>query len=64
MTTLDVEDLGLKVVRAIIPGFHPLFMGHALRALGGTRLWEVPQKMGWGGISRETGDNPLAHPYP
>jgi len=64
VTTPDVEDLGLKVVRAIIPGFHPLFMGHALRALGGRRLWEVPQKMGWGGISRDTGDNPRAHPYP
>ncbi|MCZ6801233.1 MAG: YcaO-like family protein [Nitrospirae bacterium] len=64
VTTPDVEDLGLKVVRVIIPGFHPLFMGHALRALGGTRLWEVPQKMGWGGITRETGDNPRAHPYP
>jgi ribosomal protein S12 methylthiotransferase accessory factor len=64
LTTPDIEDLGLKVVRALIPGFHPLFLGHVIRALGGRRLWEVPQKMGWEGISIETGDNPFAHPFP
>jgi len=64
VTSPDVNDLGLRVVRAIIPGFHPLFMGHAFRALGGNRLWEVPQKMGWEGVSPEAGDNPVAHPYP
>jgi ribosomal protein S12 methylthiotransferase accessory factor len=54
----------LKVVRAIIPGFHPLFMGHKLRALGGSRLWQVPQSLGYQGINRDTGDNPAPHPYP
>jgi len=64
LTTPDVGDLGLSVVRAVIPGFHPLFMGHEIRALGGRRLWEVPQRLGHRGIDRETGDNPLPHPYP
>jgi ribosomal protein S12 methylthiotransferase accessory factor len=64
ITTPDINDLGLKVTRAVIPGFHPLFMGHAMRALGGSRLWEVPQKLGYCGVRPETGDNPLAHPYP
>jgi ribosomal protein S12 methylthiotransferase accessory factor len=64
LTTPDVRDLGLMVVRAVIPGFHPLFMGHAVRALGGARLWEVPQKLGYTGITRATGDNPAPHPYP
>jgi ribosomal protein S12 methylthiotransferase accessory factor len=64
LTTPEVRQLGLAVVRAIIPGFHPLFMGHRLRALGGTRLWEVPQKLGFQGITRELGDNPAPHPYP
>lgn len=64
LTTPDVRDLGLTVIRAVIPGFHPLFMGHNLRALGGTRLWEIPEKLGYPGIRRETGDNPLPHPFP
>jgi len=64
LTTPDVEELGFSVVRAIIPGFHPLFMGHGNRALGGSRLWEIPQKLGYKGIIREAGDNPAPHPYP
>ncbi|MBA5867455.1 MAG: hypothetical protein GDA67_12260 [Nitrospira sp. CR1.3] len=64
LTTTDIRDLGLWVVRAIIPGFHPLFIGHHLRAQGGSRLWEVPQRLGYRGIFRETGDNPAPHPYP
>jgi ribosomal protein S12 methylthiotransferase accessory factor len=64
VTTDDVRQLGLCVVRAVIPGFHPLFMGHRFRALGGRRLWEVPQKLGYKGITPETGDNPAPHPFP
>lgn len=64
LTTPDVSPLGLFVVRAVIPGFHPLFLCHNIRALGGSRLWEVPQKLGYAGRTRETGDNPAPHPYP
>ncbi|MCZ6799700.1 MAG: YcaO-like family protein [Nitrospirae bacterium] len=64
LTTSDVGDLGLSVVRAVIPGFHPLFMGHATRSLGGTRLWEIPQQLGYRGVTRKRGDNPAPHPYP
>jgi ribosomal protein S12 methylthiotransferase accessory factor len=64
VTTPDVSELGLSVVRAIIPGFHPLFMGHRFRALGGTRLWEVPTKLGLDGVNSASGDNQAPHPYP
>lgn len=64
LTTPDVEELGLSVVRAVIPGYHPLVSGHRYRALGGRRLWESPQRVGHAGITPETGDNPLPHPYP
>lgn len=64
LTTPDVKEVGLHVVRAIIPGFHPLFMGHERRALGGRRLWIVPQRLGYRGIRELTGDNPAPHPYP
>jgi ribosomal protein S12 methylthiotransferase accessory factor len=64
VTTPDVAELGLAVVRALVPGFHPLFMGYRNRALGGSRLWEVPRTLGRPGITPETGDNPDPHPYP
>ena len=64
VTSEDVRGLGLTVIRAVIPGFHPLFFGHSIRALGGTRLWEVPQKLGYAGITPEFGDNPAPHPFP
>ena len=38
LTTSDVGDLGLSVVRSVIPGFHPLQMGHSTRALCRSRL--------------------------
>ncbi|HXT68720.1 MAG TPA: YcaO-like family protein [Vicinamibacterales bacterium] len=63
LTSPDVQELGLTVVRAVVPGFHPLFMGHRIRALGGTRLWEFPQRLGQRGIARWV-DNPAPHPYP
>ncbi len=64
LTSEDVRSLGLRVVRAMVPGYHPLTMGYRLRALGGTRLWTVPQELGYPGIRPETGDNPAPHPYP
>ncbi|HKI21611.1 MAG TPA: YcaO-like family protein [Isosphaeraceae bacterium] len=64
LTSPDVRPLGLSVVRAVIPGFHPLCMGYKIRALGGRRLWEVPQRLGFAGIAPDPGDNPAPHPYP
>jgi len=64
LTTPDVGELGFYVIRAIVPKFHPLCMDHALRALGGVRLWSVPQKLGYEGITPGRGDNPAPHPFP
>ncbi|MBI5318621.1 MAG: YcaO-like family protein [Bradyrhizobium sp.] len=64
VTSSDIDELGMKVVRAVVPGFHPLHMGHQLRALGGRRLREVPQKLGFRGIPGSGADNPAPHPYP
>jgi ribosomal protein S12 methylthiotransferase accessory factor len=64
LTTPDVSELGFTVMRGVIPGFHPLQMGHRYRALGGYRLWEVPQRLGDPGITRESGDNSAPHPFP
>jgi len=64
ITTPDIAPLGLTVLRAIIPGFQPLVFGHRLRALAGKRLWIVPQRQGYAGVSTEAGDNPAPHPFP
>jgi ribosomal protein S12 methylthiotransferase accessory factor len=65
LTTPDIADLGLAVVRAVIPGYHPLQMGHVFRALGGERLWKVPGRLGYDiGEDPAQGDNDLPHPYP
>ena len=63
VTSEDVKNLGLWVFRALIPGFHPLLMGHRFRALGGARPWTVPKTLGYPGISREHGDNSAPHPF-
>ena len=55
--------LGLAVCRVIVPGYQPLNAGHALRPLGGDRLYEVPQKLGYRGIARGSAGNPAPHPF-
>ena len=64
LTTPDIAELGLYVIHALVPGLHPLFMGYRLRSLGGKRIWSVPQSLGYSGITEDSGDNQLPHPYP
>lgn len=64
LTTPDICGLGLTAVRAVAPGLHPLFFGFRTRALGGTRLWTVPQKLGSRPCMPASGDNPAPHPFP
>lgn len=64
LTTPDVGELGFTVVKAVVPGFHPLFMGYRLRALRGTRLWQVPGVLGYQDLDPDAQDNPVPHPYP
>ena len=63
LTSDDVAALGLAVCRVVIPGYVPILPGHRFRALGGTRLSEVPQKLGYRGIARGSGGNPAPHPF-
>ncbi len=63
LTTSDVAELGLHVVRVVVPGCHPLHMGHAFRCKGGDRLATVPIRLGASDWSPEH-DNPYPHPFP
>ena len=62
LTSEDIDSLGLKVCRVLVPGYQPLFAGHRIRALGGTRLYDVPQKLGYRGVTVGRA-NPAPHPF-
>ncbi|MBD3628756.1 YcaO-like family protein [Cyclobacterium sp.] len=64
ITTSDIRSLGMTVIRAIIPGYHPLFMGYHKRPLGGDRLWTIPQQLGFEGLVPGKADYPFPHPFP
>jgi ribosomal protein S12 methylthiotransferase accessory factor len=64
LTTPDVAQIGLAVVRVVVPGLHPLYMGHRNRALGGRRLYEVPSRLGHRPLRPGEPDNPYPHPFP
>lgn len=63
MTTPDVGDLGIAVLRTVVPGLHPFFIGHNRRPRGNPRLYEVPKRLGFKPLAPGA-DNPLPHPYP
>lgn len=63
LTTPDVEALGGKVCKVLIPSFQPLEGAHLMRHLGGERLWKVPVQLGYFPDHRAARHlNPLPHP--
>jgi ribosomal protein S12 methylthiotransferase accessory factor len=66
ITTPDIAEVGLSVVRVIVPGLVPLHGQHPRPFLGVRRLFEVPLRLGWDrrGWSPESGLNPFPHPFP
>jgi ribosomal protein S12 methylthiotransferase accessory factor len=46
LTTPDVKELGLHVVRVLVPGLQPLHGDHRYPFLGGRRLYDVPVRLG------------------
>ncbi len=64
LTTPDIDELGLAVARAVVPGFHGLFMGHRYRSLGCRRRWTVPDRVGRPSAADRANGNPAPHPFP
>lgn len=58
ITTDDLEPFGIKVIRAIVPGFLPLNKRHDCRPLDSQRLQRFLKKHG-----DESTLNPLPHPF-
>ena len=47
LTTPDVAQTGIRVVRAVIPGLQPIGFGQHAARLGGRRLYTAPCRMGY-----------------
>lgn len=65
VTTRDVDEVGFKVVRVIVPELQPIDIDHRRRHLGGRRLYDVPWRLGLlPKPQNEAQLNPLPHPFP
>jgi ribosomal protein S12 methylthiotransferase accessory factor len=63
LTAPELEPLGLYAVRAVLPGFQPIWFGWQERRLAGRRLYELPQRLGLRDAPADPADlNPLPHP--
>lgn len=64
LTTPDIDDVGFKVVRGMIPGMQPLDVDHRFRHLGSQRLHCPPGELGLAPGRAATDLNPYPHPFP
>ncbi len=67
ITTPDVKEVGLHVVRVLAPGLMPIHGSHNFPYLGVQRLYDVPEKLGWAeteGWDPNQGINKDPHPFP
>jgi ribosomal protein S12 methylthiotransferase accessory factor len=63
LTLPDVASCGIHVVRAIATGLQPIHFGHDQARLGGTRLFELPARLGFSaGTVDVDALNPCPHP--
>ncbi len=62
LTTPDIEILGFKVVKVIIPQMHPLYFDERFKYLGGERLYKIPEYLGYQPKS-ENELNKVPHPF-
>jgi ribosomal protein S12 methylthiotransferase accessory factor len=65
VTTCDVDEVGFKVVRAVVPELQRMDINHRYRHLGGRRLYDVPFRLGRVPRPGSPADmNPYPHPFP
>ena len=63
LTTPDLVEYGVHVVRVIAPELQPVYFGHGVERLGGERLFTLPQQLGFAESRRTEKDlNPCPHP--
>jgi ribosomal protein S12 methylthiotransferase accessory factor len=66
ITSSDVGQVGFSVVRVLATRLVPLHGNHLKPFLAPSRLYEVPERLGWRrhGWDPEAGLNPFPHPFP
>lgn len=65
VTTCDVDEVGFKVVRVVVPDLQPMDIDHRYPHLGGRRLYEVPWRLGLVPKPKNEAElNPMPHPFP
>ena len=65
VTSPDVRQLGYWVTRVLVPGLQPLNARHDSPYFGGSRLYQVPQRLGLQSHRLTEGDlNSDPHPFP
>jgi ribosomal protein S12 methylthiotransferase accessory factor len=63
LTPPELADLGVRVARAVVPGFQPIHFGAREARLGGRRVVELPHRLGLRPTVAARPDlNPLPHP--
>lgn len=62
VTTPDIASVGFRVVRTLASELVPIYFGYGQEPLGTQRLFEVPERMGYGGRRTEDDLNPCPHP--
>jgi len=63
LTTPDLVEYGVHVVRVIVPGLQPVHFGHGQERLGGERLYRLPHQLGLKDrVQTEADLNPCPHP--
>ncbi|MEM1324059.1 MAG: YcaO-like family protein [Bacteroidota bacterium] len=63
LTTVDARQLGFYSVKVYIPQLIQMAGGYSVYFWGGKRLYEVPEKMGYGKADYST-INKMPHPFP
>jgi ribosomal protein S12 methylthiotransferase accessory factor len=62
VTPIDVEQIGFKEVKVIIPRMQPLYLQEKYKYLGGSRLYEIPKLLGFK-QKKEEELNKTPHPF-
>ena len=64
VTTPEINELGFKVVKVIIPELQPIHQLERFKYLGGQRLYQVPMALGYSMRKpREEEFNQIPHPF-
>lgn len=63
ITTPDIREIGMRVVRVMVPGMLPLHGVHRFPFLGAKRLAQYPAEGAWSGGDPDA-TSPFPHPFP